>query len=384
MRIAFLLNDLQSSGGVLVALRHIVGLQKRGHEVTLVVARESYSEDLLAPSSGIRVVPMRNVPGTEGFDVALSSWWETNYSLSRIRAKSYVWFCQSMEDRFYPGTSQEAWEARGVMLAGLPVITEASWIVNQMRSWCPDQHVELAKNGIDHRVFTSQGRDKKDGPLRVLVEGQIGSRFKGVLETLRALRLCLEPIEVTHVSAGPRDDSSDDGVRRIGPLSLDQMAEVYRESDVLVKLSRVEGMFGPPLEAFGCGATAIVTPVTGHEEYIRHGENALIVPWDDAYAVAGAVDRLARERGLLRALQAGGERTARQWPSWEDSTADFERALVTLMEADEREGFPSRSIVRGLQAMGWVAVATRGPLTGPVIRPAARRRTQVRCRHLWA
>ena len=51
---------------------------------------------------------------------------------------------------------------------------------------------------------------------------------------------------------------------------------IYRSCDVIVKLSYVEGMFGPPLEMFHCGGTSIVYDVTGHDEYIVHGKNGLV------------------------------------------------------------------------------------------------------------
>ncbi len=59
------------------------------------------------------------------------------------------------------------------------------------------------------------------------------------------------------------------------------MAEPLRRTDVVLKLSSVEGMFGPPLEGFHRGATCVVTPVTGHEEYVEHGWNGLLTDWDD-------------------------------------------------------------------------------------------------------
>ena len=40
-------------------------------------------------------------------------------------------------------------------------------------------------------------------------------------------------------------------------------------------------MFGPPLEGFHQGATCVTTEVTGHEEYVEHGYNALVCDWDD-------------------------------------------------------------------------------------------------------
>jgi hypothetical protein len=113
----------------------------------------------------------------------------------------------------------------------------------------------------------------------------------------------------------------------VGPLSQDELARRYAESDVVLKLSRVEGMFGPPLEGFHMGATCVVTPVTGHEEYVRHGHNGLVVDWDDPRGTARAQDLLARDRALLHRLRVGALATARAWPSWEQAGAFMALAL---------------------------------------------------------
>ena len=97
------------------------------------------------------------------------------------------------------------------------------------------------------------------------------------------------------------------------------MARLYAETDVVLKLSRVEGMFGPPLEGFHRGATCVVTPVTGHDEYVEHGWNGLVVDWDDPRGTARMLDLLARDRALLHFLRTNALATARGWPSWEQS-----------------------------------------------------------------
>ena len=75
--------------------------------------------------------------------------------------------------------------------------------------------------------------------------------FKGVGEALAAARAMQR--------AAPRDASSPPSRTRrprrrptacVGPLSQREMAELYADTDVVLKLSRVEGMFGPPLEGF--------------------------------------------------------------------------------------------------------------------------------------
>ena len=95
-------------------------------------------------------------------------------------------------------------------------------------------------------------------------------------------------------------------------LKPDTISTPSRESNPWrqVQLSRVEGMFGPPLEAFHKGATCVVTPVTGHDEYVVHMENGLVVDWDDAPGTTRALELLARDRSLLRQLRENALATA--------------------------------------------------------------------------
>jgi hypothetical protein len=139
-----------------------------------------------------------------------------------------------------------------------------------------------------------------------------------------------EPHEVVWVSPSGASPDGPEVMALAGPLTFEEMADVYQRSDVLLKLSRVEGMFGPPLEAFHCGATAVVAPVTGAEEYIRHGYNSLVVAWDDVVGTARVLDRLAVDSEELGVLKAGALETASRWISWEESTTVFERELRRL------------------------------------------------------
>ena len=98
----------------------------------------------------------------------------------------------------------------------------------------------------------------------------------------------------------------------------------------MLKLSRVEGMYGPPLEAFHMGATCVTTPVTGFDEYVDHGWNGVVVGWDDPHGTARALDLLARDRLRLERLRHNALATARAWPSWEQSSRFMALALHTI------------------------------------------------------
>jgi hypothetical protein len=109
---------------------------------------------------------------------------------------------------------------------------------------------------------------------------------------------------------------------------------------VVLKLSRVEGMFGPPLEGFHKAATCVVTAVTGHEEYVEHGENGLVVDWDDPRGTARALDLLARDNALLHRLRWGALATARGWPSWSQQGTVMAAALREVARREPLTGRP--------------------------------------------
>jgi hypothetical protein len=139
-----------------------------------------------------------------------------------------------------------------------------------------------------------------------------------------------EPAHVTWVSPHPTDPP--EGVDTVlSGLSHAEMAELFSRQHVILKLSRAEGMYGPPLEAFHRGAAVVTTPVTGHDEYIAHGVNGLVVGWDDPHGTARALDLLARDRRLLHELRCGALRTARAWPDWRQSSAWMALALRRVL-----------------------------------------------------
>jgi hypothetical protein len=119
------------------------------------------------------------------------------------------------------------------------------------------------------------------------------------------------------------------------------MNEIYSSCDILLKLSRVEGFFGPPLEMMACGGVCVVGAVTGHEEYIADGENALVVDPTDIKGARGAVQRLIADRNLREKLRKNGLRTAAQWP-WEPSIDRLETYFSEIAAGVYGETNPCR------------------------------------------
>jgi O-antigen biosynthesis protein len=333
VKVAFLVNDLQLSGGVAVVVAHSRQLHDRhGFDVTLVLAREQEDPHWHhEPLQGLPVASLDEAR-SERYDIAISTWWETAFSLFELRAERYASFVQSLEDRFYRPGEADRLGARLVLDLPVAFITEARWIADTLAGLRPGAPCWLVRNGIDKSVFTPPAAiaPRLDGPLRILVEGYANSWFKGVNDAIRAVGQMREPHHLT-VVAPNRDGLVADGADRVvGPLTQRELAAAYAESDVLLKLSRVEGMYGPPLEAFHMGSTCVTTEVTGHEEYIEHGVNALVCDWDDLRGTARQLDLLARDRVLLHRLRLGALQTARAWPAWEQAGQFMAGALHAI------------------------------------------------------
>jgi len=175
-------------------------------------------------------------------------------------------------------------------------------------------------------------------PLRVMVEGSPSSWFKHVHDAIAAAGAMQEPHRLTVVCGDRAALGEVDADEILGPLSHRDMAEVYRRTDVVLKLSSVEGMFGPPLEGFHGGATCVVTPVTGHEEYVEHGWNGLLADWEDLRGTARQLDLLARDRELLHFLRCNALETARAWPSADQSSQFMAAALQAIRDAPAAAG----------------------------------------------
>jgi O-antigen biosynthesis protein len=318
-----------------VVLEHAHRLRtEHGIDVTIVrtlPSEEAWRYDRLADLEVLDLDAARD----RRFDVAVATWWETAYELFSLDSARYAYFVQSMEDRFY-----EPGDVRRLLAAAthdLPVsfITEARWIARLLRELHPKSRAFVVRNGVTKDVFTTPDalRISRSEPLRILIEGHPGVWFKGVDDALAAVGEMSETPKTTLVSPVSWNLSGDSSVRVLGPITMSEMAGLYAETDVVLKLSRVEGMFGPPLEGFHLGATCVVTPVTGHDEYVVHGWNGVVTDWDDVGGTARWLDVLARDRRLLHFLRSNALATARSWPSWRQSTQFMAAALRRISQS---------------------------------------------------
>jgi hypothetical protein len=323
--------SLSISGGTNLIINYAKELKNSGANVTLGYLHGSNKDaDWHSDLEGITVGLLDSFT-SNFYDLGIATWWPTVNRILNIECARYLYFVQSLESRFALNyaNQDDKYHAAATYMIGMPVVTVASWLQNLIQSQTPSKAWSVI-NGVDKEIFpvASTISATMTNDLRILVEGPLDVPMKAINETLQSLS-SVDGVEVWHVT--PNLMKSAYAHVTLNQLPISKMYDVYRQVDVLVKMSRVEGMFGPPLEAFHAGSTAIVSKVTGYDEYISHEINSLVVEVDDFAQMRSYVETLRDNRNLLDALKTNARVTAEKWPSKEYSARVFASICYSVL-----------------------------------------------------
>ena len=337
MKICFLVGSIGISGGSYVIIQHAYYLKKMGHDVVLAIQEPFTNKslewhDLAVNLNCITFAEGKNIE----FDLVIATWWRTAIEIFLFKSKRYAYFVQSIESRFY---DEKNIYIRAIVenTYDLPLhyITEATWI----KDYLFKNHgkvAQLVKNGVRKDIFIESGESLSPriaGKIRVLVEGPFGVSFKNTALAIAMARSAgadeIWVMTSTPVNKLPYVD------KVFSQVNTNSAALIYRSCDVLVKLSTVEGMFGPPLEMFHCGGTAIVYGVTGHEEYIVKDHNAIVLDVKNLSDTVAELASVFSDANLINELKRNALNTAKQWPDWTTSSHSFCEWVESLPEVSD-------------------------------------------------
>jgi glycosyltransferase involved in cell wall biosynthesis len=320
-KIGYVIPGCGISGGIAVICQHVNRLLRRGYDVVMISEDGNTSIDWF-PNQKVQVIPLKEAD--DNFDILVATGWSTAYTVRNMNAKRKFYFVQSDESRFYPQGSREQKLAMESYKFDFEYLTEALWIKRWLKEKFNHEAVYVP-NGLDEQIFhATTPLEPKGDKVRVLLEGPIDIPFKGMEDAFKAVEGLDCEVWCISSSGKPKPEWKCD--RFFEKVPMEKMKEVYSSCDILLKLSRVEGFFGPPMEMMACGGTAVVGDVTGHDEYIIDGYNALVVPLGDISAAHLALKRLISDPKLRARLIENGRKTADQW-KWEPTIDILEKVF---------------------------------------------------------
>lgn len=170
--------------------------------------------------------------------------------------------------------------------------------------------------GVDPVEFTPRPQPPGE-PLVVLASRMLWA--KGVGEFVEAARRLRERgVSARFALVGDSDPGNpsavpDERLRAWGASGVvewwgrrEDMHRVFAEAHVVCLPSYREGLPKVLLEAASCGRAIIATDVPGCREIVRDGHNGLLVYPHDPEALASALERVLKDRGLRARMGARG------------------------------------------------------------------------------
>jgi len=121
----------------------------------------------------------------------------------------------------------------------------------------------------------------------------------------------------------------DDDVVLLGTVPDAELPGWYAAADVLAFPSTKEGWGLAVLEAMSAGLPVVVSDLPVFREYLRPGQDALMVPVDDAAALAAALGTVLDDAALADRLRAAGYQVCARF-TWDRCAAEHQRIYADL------------------------------------------------------
>ena len=163
--------------------------------------------------------------------------------------------------------------------------------------------IRVIYNGIDTVHFTPALSNTTRKELRVFFSGNL-TRRKGA-HWLHAIGKRLRKYVTIYYAQGLRTRKplhSAHGLKAIGPIPFNKMADRYREMDILLLPTVREGLSLSVLEAMACGLPVIASDCSSLPEQIDHGKGGFLCPIGDVGAFAEKINLLAESPGLRKEM----------------------------------------------------------------------------------
>ncbi|HVA11977.1 MAG TPA: TIGR04063 family PEP-CTERM/XrtA system glycosyltransferase [Stellaceae bacterium] len=219
----------------------------------------------------------------------------------------------------------------------------------------PADKIAVVPNGVALDAFPYRRAPKEELRAQLGLGGKIVLGFLGSFYPYEGLDILLDAVALLRrerpdvalllAGGGPAEEALkwqalrlgiDDAVTFVGRVPHRRVGDYYDLVDLFVyprRALRLTETVTPlkPLEAMARGGVVLASDVGGHRELVRHGENGLLFPADDAKALARTLDAAIARRGQWPALGRAARDFVERERSWDRAAegylAAYSRAL---------------------------------------------------------
>jgi len=313
LKISYLVEDTEQSGGVRVQLAQADALIERGHRVRLVTKglpltwRSSNAE-------WVYVDDFRQYDAS-GDDFVVGTFWVTVPQAHALAGKRAVHLCQGYEGAFsaYEPIRDQIEAAYRLPI---PKLVVSKSLVPVCERFSDD--VTYIGQIVEEEFYRAWNPREHD-PLRVLLVGQSQADLRGIDEGYGAVvhaRWFHQKLDLVRVSPwAPSREEPLEAVQEfhVG-LTTAEMTRLMHSCDVLIAPNHREEGFGlPAAEALASGLACVFTAIPSFLSFAETHDYALFAPEDNAVELGERLIELLSDSALRERLRARGREVASQW-----------------------------------------------------------------------
>lgn len=213
------------------------------------------------------------------------------------------------------------------------------WTLLELKYNLDSENVAYIPNGVEDRFFVHREYLERR-PIRMLYAGTWLDQ-RGIFylrDALNRMNVRFSDWSLTIAGPGVAADILNsffgqavaDKIHVTPVVPADQMPQLYREHDIFVFPSLMEGLPSVLLEAMASGMPAITTETCGMVDVVQDGWNGLLVPPANAEALEKAILRLCRCPELRQQLGTAAQESVRRH-KWADSAKKLDRTLTSAL-----------------------------------------------------
>lgn len=236
------------------------------------------------------------------------------------------------------------------------VVANSETCARAMQGWVSTERLEIIPNGIDIDHFVVHEHvDVAERPLNVGMIGNLSARWKKHELFVRAAALVSPDLPLRFAIYGDAPPAAQkrrsayphelrELARKLGLTErlrfagfVPDPANIMRELDIVVHPADGESFGRVAVEGLASGLPVVGVNRGGVAEIVEHEVSGLLVPANDARALASAVERLARDRELRQRMGEAGRRRACERYSLESYADGFARLYRRMLET-QRDG----------------------------------------------
>lgn len=318
---------LNISGGIMVAFEHSKALKQAGYDITIV--NDDYNDEKWVTFDGEQfpVIASRKHQFEGRIDKAVATMWSTVEFLEEFNniAKRY-YLVQNFETNFYEfgdylkNKANRSYSPR----SNVQFLTISKWCQNWLKAKFDKDSIYLP-NGLHTENYMPHSR-KLDGKIRILIEGDNKVYYKNVDESFRITNE-LDPnkFEIWYLSYNAKPKNWYRVDKFFNKVPFEEVSNVYKQCDILLKTSILESFSYPPLEMMSTGGYVVAVQNGGNSEYLKHEYNCLFYPQGDIEEGKKAIMRILDDEQLRDSLYGNGVQTARDrdWKALKDRILKF-------------------------------------------------------------